>query len=477
MFSDNFFKIKPWQHQIEGIKQASDKQGFAFFFQVGTGKTSTCINTLRLKYQTHGQILKTLILAPPIILENWKREFLMHSNIGPKSIEVLYGSQKERCQKMKSMGEKIVITNYESLTMKELLPLLKEWMPQVLVLDESHRLKDIKAGRTKAAIALSDIAHYKYLLTGTPILNNLMDIFTQFRILDNGRTFGQNFFGFRGRFFIDKNAGMPKQKYYPNWQPRQGAAEEINQLIKRKSMYVSKEDCLDLPPLVRQTIEVPLSPAQDKVYQEMKRDFIAFIESKAAVAELAIVKALRLQQIVSGFVNVEEGGGERSAHRFDDTPREKALKELLSDITPAHKVLVWAVFKENYATIRKVCEELSLDYVEITGERTQKEKLEAVERMQKDPKCRVLIGHPGSGGIGVTLTAASYMIFFSRSFSLEYDIQAEARCYRGGSEIHSKITRVDLVASGTIDEQVLKSLASKQNIGMSVLQDWVSLGI
>jgi len=132
---------------------------------------------------------------------------------------------------------------------------------------------------------------------------------------------------------------------------------------------------------------------------------------------------------------------------------------------------VWAVFKENYNDIREVCEKLKLDYVEVTGEVSQKNKMLAVERLNNDPKCRVLIGHPGSGGIGINLVAANHTIFYSRSFSLEYDIQAEARNYRGGSEQHEKVTRIDLVTPNTIDEQVLKALASKKNIGYQVLKE------
>jgi len=501
VLNDSFFKVPPWEHQRKAVQETLDKESYGFFFEVGAGKTMTAINAARYKYMKAGRLLKTLIVAPPIVLENWKKEYLMHSKIDAKDIIVLYGTGKERLKILDRVGDqnKILITNYETLTMGskkdpkkktrtpgELFLRLQEWAPEIFILDESHRCKDQRTARSQSCIKIADIAPYKFILTGTPVLNSMEDLFAQFRILDGGKTFGQNYFQFRNRFFQDYNAGMPSHKYYPDWRPKKDAADEINRLVSRRSMHVTKADCLDLPPLVKKSIEVGMSKEQEKAYIEMRQQLITYIETemssleelkrqgepnvKAAVAEYAMTKALRLQQIVSGFVNLEDGGGERTAHKFKNNPRKDALKELLTDIAPSNKVLVWAVFKENYNDIREVCEKLKLDFVEVHGDITQKNKMVAVDRLNNDPKCRVLIGHPGSGGIGINLVSASHSIFYSRSFSLEYDIQAEARNYRGGSERHDKVTRIDLVTPGTIDEQVLKALASKKSIGYQVLR-------
>ena len=201
------------------------------------------------------------------------------------------------------------------------------------------------------------------------------------------------------------------------------------------------------------------------MYLQMKEDFIAYLDDKACVATLAITKALRLMEIVSGYAKLDDD----SVHKIKNTPRMEALKELLEQITPNHKVLIWAVFKENYGQIRKVCDALKLKYVEVHGDIPNKDKYSAVDAFNSDPDCRVLIGHPGSGGIGINLTAASYSIWFSRSFSLSFDLQAEARNHRGGSEIHEKITRIDLVTPGTIDELVLEKLANKEELGEQLL--------
>jgi SNF2 family DNA or RNA helicase len=155
---------------------------------------------------------------------------------------------------------------------------------------------------------------------------------------------------------------------------------------------------------------------------------------------------------------------------FTDNPRAQALSDILEDLTPHHKVIVWAVFKENYKQIREVLERLKLSYVEVHGEVSQKEKLNGVDKFNTDPTCRVFLGHPASGGIGINLVSASISVFYSRNFSLENDIQAEARNYRSGSEQHKKITRIDLVTPDTIDEEVLEALSQKKQIGESVLR-------
>ncbi len=467
------YAITPWAHQLVAIERAAPLDNFALFMEMGTGKTSTAINNLRWKYVLNKRVLRTLVLGPPIVIENWRREFCAHSKVG-SSVVCLVGTGKDRAKVLRGLGEvgKIVVTNYESLLMEEVFALLHNWSPEAIVFDESHKLKNISAKRTKLAMQLADGARYKQILTGTPILNTPMDIFSQYRIMDGGETFGKSFFMFRAEYFRDKNAGMPKARYFPDWVISERSYEKLHAKIAPSSMVVKKADCLDLPPLVKQKVFVELSREQARLYKEMKDDFIAFMADKACVASLAITKALRLQQIVSGFVALEGGDGEdRSNVAIKDNPRAKALEELLEEITPSSKCLVWLVFRQDYETARKVCQSLGIEYVEVHGEISAKARQEAVDRFNTDPTCKVFLGHPQSGGVGINLVAASYSIFYSRNFSLENDLQAEARNYRGGSEIHEKVTRIDIVARGTIDELVAEKLALKMEVGEKVLRD------
>jgi SNF2 family DNA or RNA helicase len=474
-------ELKLWDHQVECIARAKDLDYFALLMDPGVGKSATVINILRDKFLKHGAILPTIILTPPVVIPNWKREIMMWSKVKSENILLLTGTGKERFEKLKqATPNTIVVTNYEALNMPDVFEEMLFFMsrgPSCLILDESHRCKDISSKRTKRAIELSAKANYRYLLTGTPILNSLMDIFSQFLILDQGERFGRNFFSFRARYFEDKNRFMPAKSHFPNWAPIQDADVKIKALIEPVSMHVEKSTCLTLPPFVRKVIEVPMSKEQAKMYEDMRKDLIATISTgqgdRHSIAELAITKALRLQQIVSGHLKVEgvEALDERVI-KIKDNPRKKALKEVLEDLVPYHKVIVWSVFKDNYTDIKDVCTELDVEFTELHGE--VKDRQPAIDRFNTDPRCRVLVGHPGSGGIGVSLIAASYMVYYSRSFSLEFDVQSEARAYRGGSEIHQSITRIDLVTPGTIDEMVMKALANKTAISNSVLKEKLS---
>jgi SNF2 family DNA or RNA helicase len=200
----------------------------------------------------------------------------------------------------------------------------------------------------------------------------------------------------------------------------------------------------------------------------MEKTYLAEFGGGVCAATLAITRALRLQQISSGYVPVKVDAGDgvltEKILPLKDNPRALALQEILEGIVPTAKVLVWAVFADNYRTIAEVCDELKVKYVSVTGQQTGKQKMEAVAAINEDDATRVLIGHPGAGGIGINLVAASYSIFYSRGFSLEFDLQAEARNYRGGSERHATINRIDLIAKNTIDEKVSKALSEKQAI-------------
>lgn len=485
------FLIEPWEHQRKAIEIAKDLHpGYALFFEQGTGKTGTAINILRHKFNTRQRIMRTLILCPIIATKNWKDEWRKHSKIDPRLITILDGSGKKRQETMKKFGwgrlnaatplapvPRIFITNHESLNMSELHKLFMQWEPEILVLDESHRFKNPKARRTKAVDKLAnpkDAAKpFTYLLTGTPMLNTPMDIWQQFKILDGGAALGDNFYAFQRRFFVDRNARMPRHKYFPKWEVKEKDKDgvdglgEINKRIRPLSMRRKKEDCLDLPPLVYQTVRVPMTPTQRRHYEQLKKDFITYMKGDAVTAPLAVTKALRLMQISSGFANTEDG----RTVALDDTPKDKALKELLEDLTPDNKVIVWAVWKENYVRIRKILEGLGIGYTEIHGEIPPHKKHDNARHFGDDPSCRVLLGHPGSAGIAINLVAASYSIFYSRTFSLEQSLQAEARNHRGGSEIHDKITRIDLVCENSIDETVTEKLQGKIEISEKVLRD------
>jgi SNF2 family DNA or RNA helicase len=433
------------------------------------GKTSTAINIVRHKYLSHGETLPTLVLCPPIVIENWKREFLTHSEVDASHIVCLVGKQRVRVadfyQHVLNGAGRIVITNYESLLVPDLVELLRLWV-KVLICDESHKCKDLSTKRTKAALSISKMALYRYILSGTPVVNSAFDIYSQFLILDGGETFGPKSLEFRRTYFMDHNAHRARQNYFPDWRPRAGALSKINAKVYEKAMRVRKDECLDLPPLVRQVVDFQLSDEQTIVYGKMEKDAVAYFQNTVISADLAIKKALRLQQITSGFVTDDEG----KTVEFKDNGRRSTLSEVVQTIPQGHKFIVWSVFKYDYRVIASVLQGHDIPFVELHGGTDPKDRQEIVDRFNSNGGPRALIGHPGSAGVGVNLTAASYAIFYSRGFSLENDLQAEARNHRGGSERHKTIHRIDLVARGTVDEQVLCALQDKQDVSETILR-------
>lgn len=478
---------QPWNHQLEAITQAMEifdpfdpnASGFGSFMEPGTGKTMTAVNILRHQMTALKRFLRTMVFCPPIVIKNWREEILANSKIPPDRVVMLVGSGKQRLKRfMESAydaeGKRlpcIFITNYEALLNDDLYAALVLWQCESLILDESHAVKTYNAKRSKLAERLANggpVVPFKQILTGTPVLNNPMDLFHQFLVLDGGRTLGGNFFAFRARFFRDRNAGMPKQKYFPKWEvmslEKDGfdAMGELSRLVSYRSKHVTKAECMDLPPLIRQVIRVPMSPDQRRMYEEMKRDFVTMVDARAAdpgavTATLAITKALRLQQIASGYVKTNED----EEIGLDGTPKMDALKQLLETLTPNGKVLVWAAWRNNYLQIAKVCDSIGVKYVTLVGGMSDTSRNAAVDALVKDPETRVLIGNPGSGGIGVNLVEAKYAVFYSRTFSMMHKVQAEARNFRGGSEMHDKITHYDIVCENSIDELIAEKLALK----------------
>jgi SNF2 family DNA or RNA helicase len=302
-----------WDHQKACVAKLKDLSTGALLMEIGTGKTPSMINIMRYKYNTHRAIIPTLIFCPPIVVTNWFKHIKTFSAIPPERVIMLTGPGTQRLEKLQNARKKwgnffIVITNYESVQMTPLLEEVKDWIPGgMLICDEAHRVKNPQALRTKKVTQIADLCQYSFIMTGTPILNNPMDLFSQYRIMDKGQTFGKNFFAFRNTYFYDRNAGMPKQKYFPDWKIRRDSMQRLGELMESTSFQAKKSECLTLPPLTRTRIDVGMTVPQAKAYEEMRRSFITYVKEEACVAELAITKTLRLQQIIAGFIRTEDG--------------------------------------------------------------------------------------------------------------------------------------------------------------------------
>ena len=328
-------KVPFWKHQAKAVHQAVSRKYYGLFFEMGTGKSATIINILRNIF--NDQIHKTLILCPPIVVENWVEEFQKHSDF---KVITVRGTGVKRAQIIQDNMDKntILITNYETLNMKEARETLFRFKPQVLICDESHKLKSGRSKRTKYCVQLSKISEYRYILTGTPTPNSLMDIFYQMLILDRGQRFGKYVTHFRSKYFIDKNAHVVRFKNFPEWVLRSGAKEEILSKVEDSGMSIKKEECLDLPPLITKTLKCEMAPDQKKAYKSLKKDLVAELSGGFVVGDLAVTKILRLMQIASGYVPLERDiNGKVKIYEFRN-PKIAALEEYLESIPENSKV-------------------------------------------------------------------------------------------------------------------------------------------
>lgn len=455
-----------WEHQLRAAEAAASRSYFAFFYETGVGKTPAVIEALRRVYNGAQRIQKTLIFAPVTVCPQWKEEFLRWTKLPESKIHVLTMDGKKRTAILERTEGPIVITNYEAIvSIKGFYAALLKWKPEILVCDESHLLKDPTASRSKNILPLAEGAARRYLLTGTPILNSPMDLFGQYRVMDLGKAFGKNFYYFRKLYCVDKNAGMPKQKYFPRWEVRDAALPTFSKIMAETSMQAKKSECLDLPPLVKIDVPIELSPQQRKLYEQMKRECIVELNGETAVAEFAMTKTLRMQQILCGFVS--SGSEDSEAQWVGDNGRLKALSDILESLR-GQKIIIWTVFKPTYEAIFNICEKLGRKAVMLTGLQSTKEKYDNVNEFRTG-SADTLISNPAAGGTGINLQEAPYSIYFGRTYNLAHYIQSEARNYRGGSDIHERVTHYHLVARGTLDEVVLEALHKKQSVADTIM--------
>lgn len=472
-----------WAHQekarsIARARALEGHGGLFILFDLGTGKTGTAISILRDRFNESKEFIPTLIFAPISILDQWKKEFGNFSKVDPSRIFVLKGSGKKRLDTLRAARQTfsdriIVIANYESLRTESVSAEFRAWGPRILVLDESQRVKNPSSVTFKQMRPIADKAEYSYLMTGTPILKNPMDLFAQFRLLDGGSAFGDNFFVFRQRYFYDANAHLPKHVHFPKWEIRENSLAMFNRVLAEYSIKAKKEECLDLPPLIESRVPVEMSPQQATEYQRMKKDFIAFIKEKQGegipeqvVANFAVTKAIRLQQIVCGFLETPDA---KKPIFFDDCPRLDALREKLIEIKESgEKCILWTDFVATYDKLRSIAEEVGFRVALLTGSQSQREKEASIAAFKGDG-ADLLLSNPKAGGTGLDLYMAKYAIFYSRPYAAGDYWQAIGRNYRGGSDMHERVVHYHLYSPGTIDEAVLQNLQAKQDVVKAIL--------
>jgi len=444
--------------QVEIVDRYKSESSMANLSDMGTGKTPMTICTIKDKWLQAGGIVDTIIFCPVIVLENWKDEFLAWTKLDKKHIGVVRGTAKKRLQIIENTDHKIIVINYEALRTDAVVKALVARKFKIAVADESQKIKTYKSIACRKVLQITKTASvFKVMLSGTPISGLITDIWSQFLFLDGGETFGYRMSVFKSKYMVQY---IPYGTKYPKWRVDPNKIDEFNKLLYSRACRL--ENTQGLPELRSIPMKVELSSEQKKHYKEVQKELITWLdeqEDNPLVVTNALTKMLRLNEISSGFMKLYDG----TIHKFKTNPRLDACMELVEQSAP-HKVIIFAIFKQNYKDIREALEKRGIEYVEITGEVSTDEKLAAAKSFKTtDAGPRIALCNTRSAGLGVNLTGARYKIYYTRNFSLDDYLQSVKRNHREGAQkYHDNLTDYHLIAPDTIDEVIYKRILSKE---------------
>jgi SNF2 family DNA or RNA helicase len=478
--SEYNFKTKPYAHQLEALKQAYNKEYYAFFMEMGTGKSKVLIDEIG-GYFLQGKIDSALIIAPKGVYRNWERgEIPTHL---PDEIPYTVAAWRAPSEMTKDDKKKlkdiiypngklrILLMNIEALSGSVGIKYVTQFLHKnrtLLAIDESTTIKTPTASRTKNAIKISKLAKVRRIMTGSPVTKNPLDVYAQLEFL-SPNIIRQNYWAFKSRYavMVRRNFGTRSTNLVVGFQ----RLPELNTIIDQYSYRVLKEDCLDLPEKIYTTRTISLTSEQVKAYEEMRRFNITEMDGKTMTSLSTLAALIRLHQITCGHVTFDDG----------DTKEIKSnrMNELLNILEEVDgKVIIWANYRFDIKKIQQtLSEKFGSDSVATYyGDTKDRDRQDVVEKFQdKNSSLKYFVGNPSTGGYGLTLTAAHTVVYYSNSYDLEKRMQSEDRAHRIGQV--NKVTYVDMIAEGTVDEKIVRSLRSKIDIASEVMgedvKNWV----
>ena len=475
------FKTKPYDHQIKALEKGWDKSNFALFMEMGTGKSKVLVDNIAMLYD-RGAIKGALIVAPKGVYKNWDQiEFPVHMPEHVEYTKVLWEPNLTKKKQFEldtlfdDKGDlKILIMNVEALSTEKGLDFAHRFLNMLcgralIGIDESTTIKNPTAKRTKNILKLRNLAKYRRILTGSPVTKSPLDLYSQCEFLDPFHLGHSSYYSFRARYahMLERNFGGRRVQIVGSYR----RLDELSEKLEKFSYRVLKEECLDLPPKTYMRRTVELTSEQNKVYAQMKQMALAMLDDKVMSTVNVMTQLMRLHQVTCGHFKAYDG----TITQLDNN-RVKAFLELLEETDG--KVIIWANYRED---IKNITDSLKKVYgddstVEYWGEVDSTLRQENIAQFQqKNGPTRYFVGKAQTGGYGITLTAANTVVYYSNNYDLEKRLQSEDRAHRIGQT--GSVTYVDLIAEGTIDEKIVKSLRSKINISNEIMgedyKDWI----
>mgnify|MGYP003116671107 FL=1 len=464
------FKLKPYKHQLTALEKSWNKETYAYFMEMGTGKTKVLIDNMSMLYDK-GKIDGALIIAPKGVVKTWyEQELPTHLVNHIENVTILWQSNitKNQQEKLKSLFEietalHILIMNVEALSTDKGVKFAQKFLDShktLMAIDESTTIKTPTAKRTKNIISLGKHAKYRRIMTGSPVTKNPLDLYTQCEFLDPYLLDFASYYAFRNRYAEMTTMNVRGRSIQVVKEFRH--LGELSESLQSFSYRVLKEDCLDLPPKNWIKRYITLTKEQEKVYKQMKKHALAMLNGKVTSTMTVLTQLMRLHQITCGHFTADDG----SVQNINNN-RIKELMDILEETEG--KAIIWANYQKD---ITQIVESIEKEYgpgsvVSYYGLTPQEERQDNIRQFQHDPKCRFMVGTPSTGGYGITLTAANTVIYYSNGYDLEKRLQSEDRAHRIGQK--KTVTYIDLICEDTIDEKIVKALRDKINIASEVL--------
>lgn len=466
-------RAKMFRHQVRAANMAliqlssKPSAGFGLLFEMGCGKTLTAIAIMGALYCQH-KITRVLVVAPSSVCSVWPHDLAAFAAF-PYEVRVLLGEKKQRLEALHSLTDYpntanrllVAVINYEATHREGIFEALDGYAADLIICDESQRIKNPRAAQSRAVQVLGDRAACRLILSGTPVQNSAIDLYSQYRFLDPG-VFGANFYAFRNRYCQMGGYGGHEVVGYQHM-------DELTRKEHSIALRVTKAECLDLPGQTFVRRYVQLEPAARRLYAQIARASCAELENGEHVtASIVLTKLLRLMQLTGGFVQADGGDRPRSA----GSAKLDALVDILEDYVQeaGQKLVVFARFRPEIAAICQLLEQRGIRYGRIDGEVPMDQRGAIVETFQQDPGVKVFVAQIQTAGLGITLHAASAAVFYSLDFNYANYAQALARIHRIGQA--QPVTYIHLLAEHTVDDQVLDALERKEDLARTIVDGW-----
>ncbi len=464
------YKTKPFAEQEKAFLISRDRECYGLFLEQGLGKTKIILDTAAYLWQ-QGKINALFVLAPNGVHRQWIREQVpLHLPDWVEHVDCVYRSQQTKKWKrewqdmMDAPPEKLRIftMNHEAIQSQkgqQFALSLCAHTNTLTVIDESHVIKNQSAKRTKFVLkSIRPLSKYRRIMTGTPISKGVEDYFTQLKFLSDDVHGFSSFYTYRNRYCLTREIpGAPKGAVkivgYQN-------VDELKERVDAYAIRIRADECLDLPERMYSRREVPLTAEQVKYYKEMAGELVTQVDGELITAEQAIVKVIRLQQILCGHIKTEQG-------KTLEIPfnRPQVVHDYLTELQ--QKCVVWTRFRYDVEQLYKVLKPFNPVYYD--GSMNDDQKANAKRTFIEHEPCRVFIGNQTAAGTGLDgLQAVSnHMVYYSNGFKAIDRWQSEARLYRRGQK--GTVSVVDLVAPNTFDEDVLDNLRKKKDVAFQML--------